>query len=275
MGPTPAVPSHASTKSSRWVQYLKRFAITFVAMTVVSVIAESISKTDVAAVNTEIVDVIHNFDFPAVLRDAWDSFYDKGDPVPVDVQPKEDPELWKSVPPDLSTYLNKPIRIYDYPHRHFSWVRLLLSPFFGYIQVSSMLSKAWHENILSFATVLLALTVGFCVAGYGIASLNDGKLTKLGLLLAVWLAPFVGGLFMWGLQLVILVPFILLRKLLADVQAIVAFSATVPLLHGIIQAAIRGSGSAPGVLEVTKAQQEHALAEKIEKYVGKSPRQGA
>jgi hypothetical protein len=53
--------------------------------TVVSVIAESISKTDVAAVNTEIVDAIHKFDFPAVVRDAGDSFYDKGDSVPMDI----------------------------------------------------------------------------------------------------------------------------------------------------------------------------------------------
>jgi hypothetical protein len=249
------------------LQYLKRLAITFVAMSVVSGIADAISETDVATVNAEVADAIQKFNFPAVIRSAWDSlsdsFYDNG--APVLVTPVTDTGVLKSPEPTLPTddltadIIRHPPPHYTYPNRHFSWQRLLLSPFGAYAGVISTLSKAWTESIISFVATLLALIVGFCLAAAAICSLShDDKLTTLGFLLALWLAPFAGGLFMWGLQFVILVPFLLFGKVLKALPAVMTISTTVPLLHGAIQSTI-------------KAEREHALAEKIEKYVEKKP----
>lgn len=219
-------------------------------MTVVSGIAQWISKPDVVAINQEIVDAIHQFDFPAVMRSALDSYYDH----------------------DYNYNYKDPIlgglsNTHFYPKTHFSWPRLLLSPLSGYMQVSSMLSTAWRESLLSFITTFLALTVGFFLAFSGIRRLRNPNKSTFDLLLAAWLAPFVGGIFLWSLQLVILVPFLLLGKIFKGVQTVTAICATVPLLHATIQSALGGNRPVPGVIETVKAEREHALAEKLEKYL--------
>jgi hypothetical protein len=229
-----------SAHHSGFVQYLKRVLATFVATAAISFVGDAISKVDVARINSEVVEAVRRFDFPAVIHSTlqlsyttdhancqWDSF------------------LRKTVCPE-----------------RFSWGRFLLSPLTAWGQAIKLLVSSWEQGFISFLTVVMAFLVGCSLTAPVLVRPSAPPSWRRRLrresdstgawCWVIWCAPFVGSAFLWALQWVMVAAFVVLGKLLVGVQTIVAISATFPLLYHAIE-----------------GEREHAFASWLDRWAEK------
>lgn len=191
------------------------------------------SKGTVVELNKEVITALNSFNFPSVVGAGISEC------CIADV-PALHPEFGR--PPSLGA------------DRKFSWLKLIFSPLLGFQLFLAVLGDAWRIGWLAFLTTSMALSIG----GLLVWRLLRSKKSPGGyfeFLVSAWLAPFAGGLVLWALQAISVLPFVLFGKAIAEIQGATVLALESPALIAVV--------------ESVKSDAEHRITHKVERHLFK------